>query len=195
MGETDSRYELWSIDLDNFLGKKERANQIFKCRKIMGYDKEHVGGFQLRDLHVRGSSAKQTINLNKRIVIFFLHGNKIYTWSEDLGYKSPPKCLKDSDGRETSVLSIHFDRADNETIYFAADKLIENTKIKVFQFFRLRIEFSNFVQELIYEEKQELDLIKTFGFDESQNTLILMKRPINKKKAIKTVKIIDLDED
>ena len=82
--------------------------------------------------------------MNKRIVIFVLHGNKIYTWSEDLGRQSPPKCLQDSDGNDTSVLSIHFDRTDNETIYFAADKLIENTKIKVFQFFRLRIEFSNF---------------------------------------------------
>jgi hypothetical protein len=45
MGETDTRYELWSIDLDNFLGKKERANQIFQCYKVMGYDKDHVGGF------------------------------------------------------------------------------------------------------------------------------------------------------
>jgi len=45
MGETDTRYELWSIDLDNFVGKKERANQIFQCYKVMGYEKDHVGGF------------------------------------------------------------------------------------------------------------------------------------------------------
>ena len=45
MGETDSRYELWCIDLDNFEGKKERANQNFKCKKVMGYDNDLVGGF------------------------------------------------------------------------------------------------------------------------------------------------------
>jgi hypothetical protein len=33
MGETDEAYELYSIDLDNFQGEKEKNsnNQIFQC--------------------------------------------------------------------------------------------------------------------------------------------------------------------
>ena len=56
----------------------------------MKYDKEDVDYSELRDLHVRGSSAKQTINLNKRIVVFLLHRNGVYSWSEDMG-EQPPK--------------------------------------------------------------------------------------------------------
>ena len=127
----------------------------------MQYSKEHVEYSELRDLHVRGSSAKQTINLNKRIVVFILHRNGVYSWSEDLG-KQPPNLIQDQ------VTSRHFDRADNEVIYFAAEKLLQGTQIKIFQFFKVRIEFSNYETELIFEEKQDLDLIKTFGFDKSQ---------------------------
>ena len=40
VGETDHRYELWVIDLDDFGGhKKESANQQYRCKRVTGYDK------------------------------------------------------------------------------------------------------------------------------------------------------------
>jgi hypothetical protein len=44
----------------------------------------------LKNFHVRSSSRKEKINLNKALIIFMMHGSKLYGWCEHDGNKVTP---------------------------------------------------------------------------------------------------------
>ena len=50
----------------------------------MSYQKDDKLGTDsnLLDFHVRGSSAKEKVNLNKKVMVFFLHEKGIFHWNE-----------------------------------------------------------------------------------------------------------------
>jgi len=90
--------------------------------------------------------------------------------------------------------STGFDRLNDDCFYLRCD---DSSGIKVvFRLLQLTVEFSSFQTDSIYEEKQERNLIKTYGYDFVTNSLILLKVPADKKKKKegKTVSIVDLNE-
>ena len=48
----------------------------------MHYRFEDVGGKEnkMKSFHVRASSKKEKINLNKKLMVFLIHGDTLYYW-------------------------------------------------------------------------------------------------------------------
>ena len=52
------------------------------------YDTKHVGHKQLNGIHIRGSSIKEEIDLNQKLIVFFLHDENLWYWKESFGDSS-----------------------------------------------------------------------------------------------------------
>ena len=68
----DDYYNIYRIDLD--------AREPFLIGPILRYSFQEVNNDELKSFHVRGSSKKEKINLNKQLMIFVMHGNTLYNW-------------------------------------------------------------------------------------------------------------------
>ena len=70
----EDTYEIYQINLDS---EDPRINSpIFK------YSFDDVDGTLLNGFHARGSSSKEKINLNKRLIIFMQHGSTLWAWKQ-----------------------------------------------------------------------------------------------------------------
>jgi hypothetical protein len=143
------------------------------------FPKEQFGDQPIVDFHVRGSDEKQLISLNKRIVCLILTSDSLYFWNPSMGsakFVMFTSCQTFNRINDSSVLVSYQDEVK-------------------FELTRLDIEFTQFEQEIIYEESQEFDTIKSFSYDYSQNILMMLKRKNNKKKGSKSIKIVDLNDE
>jgi hypothetical protein len=57
---------------------------MFKIEKVFDYKVQDTDGRQveLMDIHVRGSSEKEAINVYNKKIMFFLHGDTLYEWTK-----------------------------------------------------------------------------------------------------------------
>ena len=152
-------------------------------KKKFEYEKAQVNDEQIFDMHIRGSSAKDRINVNKKLVAFFLHSGSCYFWCEG----------RDMLTKVTDTISVAFDRIDDEDIFLAVRG--SKKEVPVFKYMEITVEFSIYKIEPVFEEKMDTEEIKAFGFDQMQKVLILFKKKKFKKKQGKYVKIVDLLED
>lgn len=183
VAETLTDFIIMKFDLDRFEDPLQKKGQIFQYEIVYQYTKEDVDFQPLSDLHVRSSSAKQAISLNKKMQIFVIHGKTLFTYCEGTQYM---RLVMDLDCQ-------NFNRLDDDNIFFRKD--IETKKgQKIFQFLQLNIEFSSFSIESIYEEKQDREVIETIGYDFAQNILLLLKVNPFKQQAGKRISVIDLNE-
>jgi hypothetical protein len=76
----DGVYMMYSLDLDqlNFFKHENEVHQRFEL--LFSYDDDYVNFKELKDIHVRGSSRKEIIQLNQKLVVFMLHDESIYSW-------------------------------------------------------------------------------------------------------------------
>jgi hypothetical protein len=75
------------IDLDKanikeFNGELYNFESQFKFTRLYGYSQDKVGSKRLIKIHCRGSSRKEAIDNNNKLIVFFLHQNKLYQWTE-----------------------------------------------------------------------------------------------------------------
>lgn len=59
---------------------------------------------------------------------------------------------------------------------------------------KIVVEFRTYRIETLYEEKQVLEQVLTYGYDEKAHMIILLKKPM-KKKSIRYVSLVSLEED
>lgn len=72
--ETSSNeIETYHIDLDH-------ANPILNG-PLIKYSRAQVNDQLITGFHVRGSSHKEKINLNKSLIMYVMHGTDLYGWS------------------------------------------------------------------------------------------------------------------
>ena len=58
----------------------ETSNQ-YKFNEVFAYTSESVKNQPLKQMHVRGSSAKDdNYDMNEKLQVLFLHGNDLYAW-------------------------------------------------------------------------------------------------------------------
>jgi hypothetical protein len=73
----ENSYEMLMMDLDKTNSMEQKDGQIdegaFKFSKVMSYTNEDVGGRSLNCMFVRGSSRKEAIQTNQKLVIFMMH--------------------------------------------------------------------------------------------------------------------------
>jgi hypothetical protein len=65
-------FEIYTINLDGFLPKVEGP--------ICKYPFSKVGAKGITSFHVRGSSIKEKINLNKKLLLFIMHGSDLWCY-------------------------------------------------------------------------------------------------------------------
>lgn len=59
----------------------------------------------------------------------------------------------------------------------------------------IQINFNEFIIENQFLEKEYFEKIASYGYDYAENTLVLLMKALQTKKAKKRVKILDLDTD
>ena len=71
--ETKNQFNvIYHINLDS-------ANPMLEG-PILKYPFSDVDDKQISSFHVRGSSSKEKVNLNKGLICFMLHGENLYGW-------------------------------------------------------------------------------------------------------------------
>lgn len=86
--QEDTGFFVYKIDLDksNVMEQQEgvEEKEEFKIEKIFDYQVQDTDGRQveLLDIHVRGSSEKEAINVYNKKMMFFLHGDTLYSWTK-----------------------------------------------------------------------------------------------------------------
>ena len=78
------RYRLQYIDLD--AGSRREAStkkyDCFRLQNLFQYTNGDVGNKPLIDVHVRGSSDKEVIDNNEKLMVFMLHQDELYSWTQ-----------------------------------------------------------------------------------------------------------------
>ena len=80
--ESEIGLEMYNIDLD--------SPHPFLEGPLFKYTFKEVHFQTLTDFHVRASSRKEKINLNKACIAFMMHGNVLYGWCQGDGDKVTP---------------------------------------------------------------------------------------------------------
>ena len=70
-------FEVYRVNLDVYIDSSRRKN-IFTLQLLFAYDKDD----EAIDFHVRASSEKDEISLNKKTVVMILHPGVLYTWND-----------------------------------------------------------------------------------------------------------------
>ena len=112
----------------------------------MYYERKEDYG-PLLDFHVRGSSAKEKVNLNKKIMVFFLHERGIYHWNETHRENDVAPVVEVNVDTKELLFPI-FDRTDDENIYFATrtKNMKKDGKIE-FRFNQILLNFNEYTIE------------------------------------------------
>ena len=69
----EAEFKIFTVNLDH---ENPKLLSLFK------YPMSSVKSKLVIDMHVRGSSSKEKINLNKVLMCFMLHENELYAWKD-----------------------------------------------------------------------------------------------------------------
>lgn len=94
--QVEDIYRLYQIDLDasNEMEKDEKVDtsqnindKLFQLINIFEYSLvDQETGKQLSPflgMHVRGSSKKEAIDLNQKLIVYFLHADTLFSWTQN----------------------------------------------------------------------------------------------------------------
>jgi hypothetical protein len=69
---------MYDLDESNVYMQSDHNINLFKKRLIMEYDKSKVDKGEFKNMICRGSSRKEKIDTNHKLLIFLHHGNNLY---------------------------------------------------------------------------------------------------------------------
>lgn len=80
----NGKYMLYTLDLNelNYFKHRDQKSKLFKFELLLEYEESFVNYKMLKDMHVRGSSRKEVIQLNQKLIVFLLHDDNMYSWIE-----------------------------------------------------------------------------------------------------------------
>jgi len=73
----DNKFQIFRINLDSDDPVVEGPNFEYSTQDLDGPNNE------INAFHVRGSSAKEKINLNKDLICYMMHGTNLYAWTDN----------------------------------------------------------------------------------------------------------------
>ena len=142
---------------------------------LLEYPMKDVYDKKLVKIHVRGSSRKDKIDTNNKLMLFILHENELYRWiMMDEHSVSEQKLQKVCD-----VKSNRFNSVNDGRFYMLQETIGDDFK-KMNRVIMIKLYFTEFHHECVYQEKESQELIE-FGLDDFQNKLLLLSKPIRKK--------------
>ena len=86
------KYSVLLIDLDHsnimeFKGSRFDYKDQFAIEVKLEYFEDDVDFKKLSKLHIRGSSRKEAIDMKNELFVFVLHGDSLYSWTENVNTK------------------------------------------------------------------------------------------------------------
>ena len=157
--------------------------------KCFSYSYSDVKFQPLLDIEIKCEYKKSSSDSNKKLLVFFLHRNNIYSWQKN------QKRLTDV----SESKSRHLTKLNHNEFLFRADYSQVSEEQEMEYFFsikRIRIQFSTYKVMTIYEEKlQPSQIILAHALDYRCNFLyILYKGEKSKQMTNNWLKIIDLNK-
>ena len=173
--ETEIGFEIYNIDLD--------STDPYLEGPILKYSSEQVDSGQLTDFHVRASSRKEKINLNKALILFMMHGSKLYGWCENKdGNKVSPVNYNCDESNGNAFCSNYYYVSDDSLFYMTTDqiqigkRLVLHSEIKF-----VECQFGSYKVTNLYQDKDKRAEILNFGVDNTNNRLIILSGIKNSK--------------
>lgn len=161
--QDEDQYKLYMIDLDysyeNEFKVDLEENEIepYTFTQILQYHDSVVNIQTLNQMHIRGSSRKEVLDLNQSLQVFLVHGQDIYKWVQLNNNQQVTKI-----GRTSSKL---MPSSDN-TFYFSDIQKDKKTKLASKQEINcINVLFSTHEQHTVYSEKSRTEKLKTFNID------------------------------
>jgi hypothetical protein len=160
----DENFEVYLIDLDD-------PNPRVSKKPILRYPFSMVNSKKVSAFHVRGSSGKEEIDLNKVLQIFILHGNELWAW-------------RGTEMEKISEKASYYEYLSDEAFFFQEEinytdkdsKIISNSVIKI-----VECQYNQYEVKMIYENKDDRVQVHNFGIDTSLKKMIILTSAINKK--------------
>tara|TARA_B110000285_G_C14900003_1_gene502770 strand:+ start:178 stop:591 length:414 start_codon:yes stop_codon:yes gene_type:complete len=107
--EVELGYEVYNVDLDSVNPYLEGP--------VLKYSFESVKNQELLSFHVRASSRKEKINLNKALIFFMMHGHTFYGWCEGDGQKVIPVNSKADEPDGNAHCSNYYYQSDDALFF------------------------------------------------------------------------------
>jgi hypothetical protein len=174
----DEHMEVYTIDLD--------CDDPFINGPILRYGFETVNHKLVSGFHVRGSSRKEKINLNKQLMVFIMHDDELWGWNS-----------KELDRISQNQASNMYYLSDDSVCYLDTNSIIvggkhiEHSEVKLIDCL-----FGSWKETCIYEEREKKAEILNFGVDNQRRRLIILSGIKNSKdKRDKFVTIFDIDTE
>jgi hypothetical protein len=120
----DSKYMMYMLDLDKLNFFKNNKDVHFEFELMFQYDDEFVHSRELKDIHVRGSSRKEVIQLNQKLIVFMLHDEHIYSWidlREGEQTETNNNNIRSVNRTHEHVTSTSFQIVDNNLFYYQSE--------------------------------------------------------------------------
>ena len=153
----DQQHEIYHINLDS---EDPRLNG-----PILKYSWSQVDNQILKGFHVRASSAKEKINLNKVLITYMLHGTDLWSWT--------------GKGQSLELVSnnasnLYYMSDDNLCYLSTEDIIVQNKEIKHSKIWLVESLFGNWNKTNIYEDMDKKAEILNFGVDNTRKRLMIL---------------------
>lgn len=173
----DCKYRMYMIDLDacnvdEFDGQEVDLNHVYNMRDpILAYHEDKVLKKPFVQMHVRGSSRKENIDFNEKLILLLLHGDTLYSWTQTMGQQ------KYDLNFIQRISSKALYPKNDYCVYFRQDTLTENEEQVIFEEIRkIEINFSTFEISTVYIETSLVDVLLSVNYDKNADKLILFLR-------------------
>ena len=158
---------------------------------MLRYERFDVGDQPSFSMHVRDATTKGLVKMNHKTMAFFLHGQSIYYWIQDgvdfasqkLQRVSLPNSNSYFQTAQTKFLVID----DNN---FVVSQLTNETN-KNFKLFQFKMDFNTFEVEMLVQEKQVIERVKSFAYDPKNNIVLLLINTVDRKDDYR-IRIVDI---
>jgi hypothetical protein len=207
--ETADGYEIYNIDLDH------PEPYLSDC--LLKYNFERVNRQFLTAFHVRSSSRKEKVNLNRSLIAFMMHGNTLYGWCQTTKISALTRQSEESlvsYHKENQIMEVNESapEPDNEAdavcsnfYYYSDDCIFYMTtktcklglkKVKRSLIKMVEAQFGNYKITDIYEDKDGRAEILNFSVDNTKKILLILTGIKNQKgKRDKFITLFDFDKE
>ena len=181
------------LDLDSInTGEGVVKESNYRFQEILQYPAADVEDKSLKSIFVRGSSRKEVIQLNQKLIIFLQHEEKLFAWVD--GGEKRLVCVnpKYSVGITSKELVIQ----DDNRFWFQQNSIFRNESVS--QIVRVNLGFSDFNSEVIQQEDSPQFDFCEFKIDRQKEILLIFitesEKQLRKKLYVKILSLKDLDQ-
>ena len=155
-----------------------------KLKTVLTYKFSEVDSNQVQGFHVRGSSAKERINLNKVMMCYILHGSDMFVYHKSL------KTVTLIDKRASNMYYL-----SDDVIFYKTTEMINfhGHEVEHSKIYMIESQFSSYDKTMVYKDRDPQAEILNFGVDNTQKRLLILTGKKNMKhKRDKFITIFDI---